>query len=125
MLAIATATAALAACVASRSAAAVEAALCSPTGFEGVGVTFDVSASGRGTAGRIWVGRLLLGPVGIAFAACWEAADAALFVRLAAVALTSSAEGFESTGGGGAFAPAGCLGACWIPDLGSAEASEA
>lgn len=58
----------------------------------------------------ICVGRtLLLGPVGIDLVGSPVDADEALATRDAAVALTSSTVGFDSTGGGGPLA----AGACW------------
>lgn len=109
--AMAVATAALAARVASRRAAA--AVFGSAAGFVAedwaCGWFLEVSAVGRGTAGRICPGRVILGPVGIALGACCAIGAGAALGSAAAAALTSPRLGFDSTGGVGALVAAVCL----------------
>lgn len=113
-LAIATATAALAACVASRRAATVAAAefgwSLGPLALPACpgGNVLAVRATGKGTAGKIWVGREPFGPVGTDLPVSGAVVDGPPEASDAAVALTSAAVGFDSTGGGGAFAKP-----CW------------
>jgi hypothetical protein len=100
---MATATAALAACVASRSAADVAAADAeAAAGVDAGCPTLEVSAVGSGTAGIICVPLPPFGPVG--------AADPAgpLVFRDAAVSLTSCTLGLVETGGGGPLLGAAC-----------------